>query len=110
MLVLLTLKFFLAYITKINPKTDKDFYHNILLKDSTKIVISDSSLQHLTARKKESIVIWGETQPEHFGYSFHENLTEKNENTISYFKPFGEINENVIFPKPEKILYHLIKS
>jgi len=96
-------------VVTIKPNLYYKSYHWIA-KQARHIICIDSSLQHITVGKKESIVVWGETRPEHFGYSFHKNIIEKNENTISYFKPFGEINENVIFPKPEKILYYLIKN
>jgi hypothetical protein len=71
------------------------------------VICIDSSLQHMTAGIKKSVVIWGDTRPEHFGYSIHRNLIEKNDDTMSYCRPFGESNQKVIFPSPEKVLYAL---
>jgi ADP-heptose:LPS heptosyltransferase len=73
------------------------------------IICIDSSLQHMTAGIKPSVVIWGDTKPEHFGYSIHRNLIEKNEDTMAYCRPFGESNQDVKFPSPEKVLYQLEK-
>jgi hypothetical protein len=72
------------------------------------IICIDSSLQHMTAGIKPSVVIWGNTKPEHFGYSIHKNLQENNENTMSYFRPLGENNPNIIFPSPNKVIENLI--
>lgn len=85
----------------------KNYYW--LAKYAKHIICIDSSLQHLTAGVKKSIVIWGDTRPEHFGYNQHINLVEKNENTISYCRPFGENNKEVLFPNPDKIIYNLKK-
>jgi ADP-heptose:LPS heptosyltransferase len=72
------------------------------------VICIDSSLQHMTAGIKPSVVIWGNTKPEHFGYSIHKNLQEDNENTASYCRPLGENNHNIIFPSPNKIIENLI--
>lgn len=85
----------------------KNYYW--LSKYAEHVICIDSSLQHMTAGIKPSIVIWGDTRPEHYGYSIHTNLTEKNEDTMSYCRPFGEYNQNIKFPNPEKVLYYLKK-
>ena len=72
------------------------------------VICIDSSLHHMTAGIKPSTVIWGNTKPEHFGYSIHKNLQEDNENTMSYFRPLGENNPNIIFPSPDKVMENLI--
>ena len=74
------------------------------------IICIDSSLQHMAAGVKQAIVMWGDTRPEHFGYSSHINLVENNDDTMAYCRPFGESNQKVIFSKPEKIIYHLEKN
>lgn len=51
----------------------------------------------------------GDTKLQHFEYSLHHNLVEDNEDTMSYYRPFGESNQKVIFPSPEKVLYALGK-
>ena len=85
----------------------KNYYW--LSKHADHIICIDSSLQHMTAGVKKSVVIWGDTKPQHFGYSLHHNLFEDNEDTMSYCRPFGESNQKVIFPNPEKVLYALGK-
>ena len=85
----------------------KNYYW--LSKYATHVIAIDSSLQHITAGIKPSVVIWGDTKPEHFGYNIHTNVIEKNENTMAYCRPFGENNSDVIFPSPDKILYYLQK-
>jgi ADP-heptose:LPS heptosyltransferase len=86
----------------------KNYYW--LSKYASHIICIDSSLQHMTAGVKSSIVIWGDTKPEHFGYSIHRNLIEKNDDTMSYCRPFGESNQKIIFPSPEKVLYYMEKD
>lgn len=86
----------------------KNYYW--LAKYAKHVICIDSSLQHLTAGVKPSVVIWGDTRPEHFGYSIHKNITEDNENTMAYCRSFGENNKNVIFPRPDKIIDCLLKN
>jgi hypothetical protein len=85
----------------------KNYYW--LSKYAEHIICIDSSLQLITSGVKSSIVIWGDTKPEHFGYSIHKNLVEKNEDTMSYCRPFGEFNQDVKFPNPDKVIYYLTK-
>ena len=86
----------------------KNYYW--LTKYAKHIICIDSSLQHMSAGTKSSIVIWGDTRPEHFGYSIHRNLVEKNEDTMAYCRPFGENNQKVKFTAPEKVLYYMEKD
>jgi ADP-heptose:LPS heptosyltransferase len=72
------------------------------------VICIDSSLQHMTAGIKPSVVIWGNTKSEHFGYNIHKNLQENNEDTTSYCRPLGENNPNIKFPSPNKIMENLI--
>lgn len=70
------------------------------------IVCIDSSLQHLCAGTGANvIVIWGETKPEHFGYSFFKNVCAKNvKNTQPYFKPLGASPAIVKMPSVDEIV------
>lgn len=89
------LKLELPYIT----------YHE-LAKHAFKVVCTDSSLQHLsTGVCNDVTVIWGETRPEHFGYSCNKNICAKNvSNTQPYFKGFGASPALVKFPTPDEVM------
>lgn len=78
-----------------------------LAKEADGIVCIDSSLQHIAAGVRPAVVIWGDTRPEHFGYSIHHNLAESNDDTMAYCRPFGEMNQDIRFPSPEKVMYAL---
>ena len=77
-----------------------------LCKYADKVVCTDSSLQHLaTGVCKDVTVIWGETRPEHFGYSCNKNICAKNVmNSQPYFRPLGASPAFVDFPTPEEVL------
>lgn len=77
-----------------------------LCKHADKVVCTDSSLQHLaTGVCKDVTVIWGETRPEHFGYSCNKNICAKNVmNSQPYFRPLGASPAFVDFPTPEEVL------
>lgn len=70
------------------------------------IVCTDSSLQHLTTGMNDNItVIWGETRPEHFGYSCNNNIAAEHVfNSQPYFKPLGISPSIVKMPEPEEIV------
>lgn len=77
-----------------------------LAKTAERIVCTDSSLQHLcTQSGVDGTIIWGETKPEHFGYSFYKNINSKDVlNSQPYFKPMGSIPAICKFPTPEEIM------
>ena len=77
-----------------------------LCKHADKVVCTDSSLQHLaTGVCKDVTVIWGETRPEHFGYSCNKNICAKNVmNSQPYFRPLGASPAVVDFPTPKEVL------
>ncbi len=81
-----------------------------LLADKADMVVcTDSSLQHLaTGRCKKITVLWGETRPEHFGYSCNKNIGAKHVlNSQPYFKPLGVSPSVVRFPEPAEIIKEL---
>lgn len=80
-------------------------FHEIC-KYAHKVVCTDSSLQHLaTGMCKDVTVIWGETRPEHFGYSCNKNVCAQNVmNSQPYFKPIGASPAIVDFPTPEEVM------
>ena len=77
-----------------------------MAKYAMKVVCTDSSLQHLSTGKcKDVTVIWGETRPEHFGYSINKNICAKNVyNGQPYFKPMGASPALVTFPTPDEVM------
>ena len=85
------------------PLGDFKTYYE-LAKKAAAIVCIDSSLQHITAGIKKSVVIWGQTAPEHFGYNFHKNLRNEKRSTYAYFRPFGDPYDNVAFPNPDEVI------
>ena len=88
-------------------KIEVPYLTYILLANSAdKIVCTDSSLQHIaTGHCRDITVIWGETRPEHFGYSCNKNICAKKVlNSQPYFKPLGVSPSIVNFPEPEEIL------
>lgn len=80
--------------------------YRLLAEKAFKVICIDSSLQHLaTGVCKDITVIWGETRPEHFGYSCNKNICAKHVlNSQPYFKPLGVSPSIVNMPKPEEIL------
>ena len=84
----------------------------LLAEKADKIVCTDSSLQHLsTGHCKDITVLWGETRPEHFGYSCNRNIGAKHVlNSQPYFKPLGVSPSVVRFPEPEEIIAELKKK
>lgn len=80
-------------------------YH-LLAKEAKEIICIDSSLQHLATGVNDNItVIWGETRPEHFGYSCNRNVTAQHVfNSQPYFKPLGVSPSIVRMPEPEEVV------
>jgi len=80
-------------------------YH-LLAKEAKAIVCTDSSLQHLSTGVNDNVtVIWGETRPEHFGYSCNRNICAKHVlNSQPYFKPLGISPSIVRMPEPEEVM------
>lgn len=81
-------------------------YH-LLASEAKEIVGTDSSLQHLTTGANDHItIIWGETRPEHFGYSCNKNVCAKHVlNSQPYFKPLGVSPSIVRMPEPEEVMH-----
>ena len=80
------------------------FYFN-LAKGATDIFCIDSSLQHIVAGAgRSATVIWGETKPEHFGWSQHNNMLKDYTLGAPYFMPLGPSKESVIMNTPDEIM------
>lgn len=80
-------------------------YH-LLAARAKEIICIDSSLQHLATGVNDNVtVIWGETRPEHFGYSCNRNIAADHVlNSQPYFKPLGISPSIVRMPDPEVIV------
>lgn len=80
-------------------------YH-LLAAKAKEIICIDSSLQHLATGVNDNVtVIWGETRPEHFGYSCNRNITAQHVfNSQPYFKPLGVSPSIVRMPEPEEVV------
>ena len=80
--------------------------YRLLAERAFKVVCTDSSLQHLaTGVCNDVIVIWGETRPEHFGYSCNKNITAKRVlNSQPYFKPMGASPSIVKMPTVDEVM------
>lgn len=74
--------------------------------DAKAVITIDSSLQHLASGvNPNTVVIWGETAPEHFGYNSSVNIRCKGiKNTQPYFQPLGASPAKVPFPEPAEIV------
>jgi ADP-heptose:LPS heptosyltransferase len=91
-------------VLTIYPYISFKIYKNIAEK-AFKVISIDSSLHHITCGIKKTTVIWGETSPKHFGYSFHTNIRIQKKETQPYFKILGLDKETEIaFPEPEEVL------
>lgn len=68
------------------------------------IVSIDSSLPHLTAGLKPTVVIWGHSLPQSFGYSYNKNIIQKcNRDTILYFSALGPSSNRIDYIEPEEL-------
>ena len=80
--------------------------YRLLAERAFKVVCTDSSLQHLaTGACNDVTVIWGETRPEHFGYSCNKNIAAKRVlNSQPYFKPMGASPSIVKMPTVDEVM------
>ena len=80
--------------------------YRLLAEHAFKVVCTDSSLQHIvTGVCKDVTVIWGETRPEHFGYSCNKNIAAKRVfNGQPYFRPMGASPAIVKMPSVDDVI------
>lgn len=80
--------------------------YRLLAAEAKEIICIDSSLQHLATGVNDNVtVVWGETRPEHFGYSCNRNVAAKHVlNSQPYFKPLGVSPSIVRMPEPEELV------
>lgn len=65
----------------------------------------DSSLQHLVAGVTKSVVLWGHSLPNSFGYEYNKNILQNcNRDDILYFSALGPSGARIDYIKPEELL------
>lgn len=65
----------------------------------------DSSLQHLVAGINKSVVLWGHSLPDSFGYSYNKNIIQPcNRDDILYFSALGPSGARIDYIQPEDLL------
>lgn len=85
---------------------DAHYLHfRLLASRALAVICIDSSLQHLCTGVNDNVyVIWGETRPEHFGWSCNHNLAKPLDEWSPYFRPLGPSLTSVDFPLPYEIV------
>lgn len=81
-------------------------YYQLAKSEGCKGTVSiDSSLQHLVAGVTKSVVIWGHSLPQSFGYEYNHNLIQKcNREDILYFSALGPSGARIDYIEPDKLL------
>ena len=65
----------------------------------------DSCLQHLVAGVTKSVVIWGHSLPENFGYLFNNNIIQRcRRDDLLYFTALGPSGAKIDYIKPVDLL------
>lgn len=65
----------------------------------------DSSLQHMVAGVTKSVVIWGHSLPDSFGYTYNKNIIQNcKRDGIKYFSALGPAANRIDYISPEKLL------
>lgn len=83
-----------------------------LAKNAADIVCIDSSLQHLASNPNKPInVIWGHSLPEHFGYSYNNNIVQKcRRDDLFYFTALGPCGAKVEYISPEQLMEEITRE
>lgn len=91
-----TLKFQIPYLC---------YYELAKNENCVGIVSIDSSLPHLTAGIKPTVVIWGHSTPQSFGYNYNHNILQKcNREDILYFSALGPSANRIDYIEPKELL------
>lgn len=65
----------------------------------------DSSLQHLVAGVTKSVVLWGHSLPQSFGYDYNKNIIQDcRRDDILYFSALGPSGARIDYIKPQTLL------
>lgn len=91
-----TLHFELPYLT----------YYELAKNEKCRGTVSiDSSLQHMVAGITKSVVIWGHSLPQSFGYEYNKNIIQRcNRDDILYFSALGPSGARIDYIEPKKLL------
>lgn len=81
-------------------------YYELAKEENCRGTISiDSSLQHLVAGVTKSVVIWGHSLPQSFGYEYNKNIIQNcRRDDILYFSALGPSGARIDYIEPEKLL------
>ena len=81
-------------------------YYLLAKEDKCRGTVSiDSSLQHLVAGVTKSVVIWGHSLPQSFGYEYNKNIIQDcRRDDILYFSALGPSGARIDYIKPEELL------
>ena len=76
-----------------------------LAKEAKEVICIDSSLQHLVAGVVPTTVIWAHSRPEHFGYSYNNNvIQEARIKDLLYFTALGPSGAKVNYIEPADLM------
>lgn len=81
-------------------------YYELAKSDKCRGTVSiDSSLQHMVAGVCKSVVLWGHSLPQSFGYEYNKNIVQEcNRNDILYFSALGPSGARIDYITPEDFL------
>ena len=81
-------------------------YYLLAQSDKCRGTVSiDSSLQHLVAGVTKSVVLWGHSLPDSFGYEYNKNIVQDcHREDILYFSALGPSGARINYIKPEEFL------
>ena len=89
-------KFVVPYLT---------YYELAKLPGCSGAVAIDSSLQHLVAGITKTVVVWGHSLPDSFGYAYNHNIIQEcRRDDILYFSALGPSGSAIRYIKPEELL------
>lgn len=84
------------------------FYELAKEKNCRGTVSIDSCLQHLVAGLNRSVVLWGHSLPENFGYAYNHNIIQDcRRDDLLYFSALGPSGAKVDYIKPEELEKHV---
>lgn len=94
------------YENAIQPEMPYLTYYELAKNPKCRGTVSiDSSLQHLVAGLTKSVVIWGHSLPNSFGYEYNKNIIQPcNRDDILYFSALGPSGARIDYIKPQELL------
>lgn len=91
-----TFQFVVPYLT---------YYELAKMPECLGTVSIDSSLQHMVAGVTKSIVIWGHSHPDSFGYKYNKNIIQPcKRDGIKYFSALGPAANRIDYIEPDALL------